>query len=105
MKRYILLSVWCALFFSAMNFGMQDETKSRCVANKPPAKISHPLTLEEIWKKREIEMEMNAMGFMTLEQANREKYLPAKPNYSLLPGLIEQELKKIGLNVGGRNEK
>ncbi len=41
MKRYILLSVWCALFFTATNFGMQEETKSRCVANKP-------LTIEEI---------------------------------------------------------
>ncbi len=41
MKRYILLSAWCMLFFSAMNFGMQDEAKSRCIVNKP-------LTIEEI---------------------------------------------------------
>jgi hypothetical protein len=41
MKRYILLSAWCMLFFSAMNFGMQDETKPRCIVNKP-------LTIEEI---------------------------------------------------------
>lgn len=40
MKRYIFLSIWGTLFFTAMNFGM-DQTKSRCVANKP-------LAIEEI---------------------------------------------------------
>lgn len=35
MKRYILLSAVSALFFSSMNFGMQEETKSRCIVNKP----------------------------------------------------------------------
>jgi hypothetical protein len=131
MKRYILLSVWSVLFFSAMNFGMGrnipkientelraallnndkkgqrseriDEALPKFKPGKPFKKIVNqedsqkPTFQEKMWKKREIEMELNAMGFMTLEQANREEDLLQEPNYDLLPELINRELEKLVL--------
>jgi hypothetical protein len=47
MKRYIFLSAWCVLFFSAMNFGMETKRLPQFKPGKPLKQIVNQENLQE----------------------------------------------------------